>query len=139
MIEKLKNILVRHEGLRLKPYKDTVGKLTIGVGRNLDDVGISEDEAMYMLDNDVDRVLVECRREWPWFDGLNETRRIVLASMVFNMGLPRVRGFKKALAAMEAGDWKAAADEMLDSRWAVQVGRRATELAQMMCRGDCSI
>lgn len=130
----LKDMLVRHEGLRLKPYRDTVGKLTIGVGRNLDDNGISAEEAMLMLDADI----VDHSREaqkLPVFVKLDMVRQDVLIDMTFNLGLPRLQGFKKFLAALEARDWPQAAKEMLDSKWATQVGSRATELARMIETG----
>lgn len=134
--EALKALIIRHEGLVLKPYKDTVGKLTIGVGRNLDDVGISTIEANFLLDNDLARVISECRDQFSWFNELDDSRQNVICDMVFNMGMPRFLGFQKMLAAIDKKDWKAAADEMLMSRWAGQVGKRATELAQMMLDGD---
>lgn len=129
---RLKAQLVRHEGLRLKPYRDTVGKLTIGVGRNLDDVGITEDEAGQLLDNDVTRAYHELVRAVPSFGSLDEDRQHVLLDMAFNLGVPRLLEFKKMLAAVESRDFDQAAAEMLDSRWARQVGRRAETLAAMM-------
>ena len=131
-LQALKEQLVRHEGLRLKPYRDSVGKLTIGVGRNLDDVGIREDEAMLMLDHDILGVLDDLDRECPWWRHLSETRQLVLADMCFNLGIGRLKGFRKALGAMQEGRWADAAREMLDSRWAAQVGARAVNLAEMM-------
>lgn len=128
-------MLIRHEGLRLKPYRDTKGKLTIGVGRNLDDVGITREEALLLLNNDLARVRREVERAFPWFSSLNPVRKNVVLNMVFNLGLPRFRGFTKTIAAIEAKDWENAAREMLESRWAQQVGRRAHELAAMMKRG----
>ncbi len=132
---KLEHTLVRHEGLRLKPYRDTVGKLTIGVGRNLDDVGITEDEAMYLLHNDIVRVRTRLVRTFPWFQNLNPVRRDVVTNMVFNLGLGRFKRFRRLIAAIEICRWDQAAKEMLDSKWAKQVGRRAIELAQMMRKG----
>lgn len=129
------DLLIKHEGLRLKPYRDTVGKLTIGVGRNLDDVGITREEAMYLLDNDIVRVSVEVDKAFRWYRGLNTTRRTVIVDMVFNLGLGRFKRFKRLIAAIVVFDWDRAAKEMLDSKWAKQVGRRATELAKMMRDG----
>lgn len=135
-IEKLKDQLVLHEGLRLKPYKDTVGKLTIGIGRNLDDVGISEDEARMMLANDLQTVFHELHQRCPWWVDLNDVRQRVMADMVFNLGISRFMNFAKMLQALEVEDFDAAAVEMLDSRWANQVGERATHLSQMMRTGQ---
>ena len=132
----LRALLIKHEGLRLKPYIDSVGKVTIGVGRNLDDVGISEKEAMILLDNDVARVVAECRENFAWFNSLCDARQNVICSMVFNMGLDHFKEFKKMIAAIECGDFASASNEMKASKWAGQVGKRAIELAQMMEDGD---
>lgn len=134
--ERLKALIIRHEGLRLKPYKDSVGKLTIGVGRCLDTTGISPVEANYLLENDLGRVVSECRSSFLWFDGLCDTRQNVVASMCFNLGLSGFREFRKMIDAIARSDFEAAANEMLISRWAGQVGKRATELADMMRDGD---
>lgn len=133
--EALKAQLVEHEGVVLKPYKDTVGKLTIGVGRNLDDVGISRNEALILLDNDIDRVMEDLNRALPWWHRMSPVRQQVLADMCFNLGIVRLQGFRKALEAMRAGAWHEAAAQMLDSKWAKQVGNRATKLADMMRTG----
>ena len=124
--------LIRHEKLLLKPYKDTVGKFTIGVGRNLDDVGISEAEAMFMLEADIASVCSDLDRVFPWWREMSENRQLVIADMCFNLGINRLQGFKKALAAMKEGRYADAATEMLDSTWAKQVGRRSDTLAEMM-------
>ncbi len=132
---RLHEMLIRHEGLRLKPYRDTVGKLTIGIGRNLDDVGITREEAMTLLNHDIAKVQREVQKAFPWFSGLNGVRKNVVSNMVFNLGLPRFRQFRKAIAAIKANQWDEAAKQMLESRWARQVGRRARELARMMKSG----
>lgn len=132
MIEQLRDLLTKHEGLRLKPYKDTVGKLTIGIGRNLDDLGISKEEALFLLENDIARVIAQCRQSFPWFDSLSPRRQAAIASMVFNLGLRGFMGFKKMITAIEQGDFDMAAIEMLDSKWSEQVGQRATELAHII-------
>lgn len=135
-IRRLKQVLIRHEGLRLKPYKDTVGKLTIGVGRNLDDNGITEEEALFMLHNDISKIVQELDREFPWWRELDNVRQEVLVNMAFNLGIPKLKTFKKFLKALENRDYKTAAKEMLDSKWAKQVGRRAEELAYAMEHGE---
>ena len=132
---RLHEMLIRHEGLRLKPYRDTVGKLTIGIGRNLDDVGITREEAMTLLNHDIAKVQREVQKAFPWYSGLNGVRKNVVSKMVFNKGLPRFRQFRKAIAAIKANQWDEAAKQMLESRWARQVGRRARELARMMKSG----
>lgn len=136
---RLQEMLIRHEDLRLKPYRDTVGKLTIGVGRNLDDVGITREEALTLLNNDIAKVRREVKRSFPWFAHLNPVRQNVVLNMVFNLGLPRFRQFKKAIAAIKAKQWNEAVRQMLDSRWAEQVGRRARELAAMMKSGKYDV
>lgn len=136
MPETLKEQLLRHEGLRLKPYKDTVGKLTIGVGRCLDDNGISKTEAMAMLENDIQEATNDLLGTIPWTAKLDWPRKAVLINMTFNMGINRLLGFKNTLMAIEDGRWKDAHDGMLASKWATQVGPRAIELARQMLTGE---
>ena len=116
-----------------------MGKLAIGVGRNLDDVGITREEALTLLNNDIAKVRREVKRTFPWFARLNPVRQNVVLNMVFDLGLPRFRQFKKAIAAIRAKRWDEAAKQMLDSRWARQVGRRARELAAMMKSGKYDV
>lgn len=134
-MNKLTKQLMRDEGLRLKPYRDTVGKLTIGVGRNLDDNGITEDEAAYLLQNDIAVSERELSR-LPWFSGLDDVRKGAIINMHFNLGLPRLLTFRKMIAALDAGDYEQAANEALDSRWAEQVGDRAVRLARQIKTGE---
>ena len=133
--EKLRSQLIKHEGLKRLPYIDSVGKLTIGVGRNLDDKGISNSEALNMLSNDIKIAETDARKLVARFPDLGDVRQRVLIDMAFNLGLGRLSKFKKTLAAIEAGDYKEASLEMLDSKWAAQVGRRANRLALMMATG----
>ena len=133
--EALKTMLLRHEGLRLRPYRDSTGRLTIGVGRNLTDVGISHDEAMMLLDADIERAL-RAFRACARLYGVDAERlprrvRLALSDMAFNLGY-RLSGFRRMWKALASGDYDRAADEMLDSRWARQVARRATELSAMV-------
>lgn len=131
MIEQLTEDLILDEGLRLKPYKDTVGKVTIGVGRNLDDVGITEYEARYLLENDIGVAMSELDREISWWRGLPEPAQRALVNMCFNLGWPRLSKFKGMLWALKDGDYPSAAEEALDSRWAAQVGQRAHRIADL--------
>lgn len=131
----LVNQLERHEGLRLKPYRDTVGKLTIGFGRNLEDAGISRSEAAAMLENDIDQVVAELEN-MPLFLSLDPVRKVVLANMTYNLGLTRFLGFRKMLAALAERDYEEAARQMLESKWARQVGVRAVELSEIMRTGE---
>lgn len=135
MKEELIKRIIKHEGLRLKPYRCTAGKLTIGIGRNLDDTGISEAEARYLLENDLQRCHQDCVEAFPWYAGLDEPRQGVICEMCFNLGLARLKGFKKMLIAVETGNYETAAQEMLLSKWAMQVGQRAKTLADIMKRG----
>jgi lysozyme len=131
----IRDLLIRHEGLRLKAYRCSAGKLTIGCGRNLDDNGITEAEALHLLDNDIARVTKEAE-QFPFFETLSEERRAVIISMIFNLGLTRFKGFQKMIVALHMQDFKAARDHMLASRWAIQVGQRAVELADLMYKLD---
>lgn len=123
------------EGRRLKPYRDTVGKLTIGIGRNLDDVGISNEEADMLLEHDLARVEGDLLGELPWVAGLDSVRKQVLANMAFNLGMRTLLMFRGTLAAIKAGDYAKAANQMMDSKWRGQVGARADRLVAMMRTG----
>ena len=127
-------LIKKHEGLCLKPYQCPAGKWTIGYGRNLEDTGITPAEADTLLKNDVQRCYRECLTLLCW-KKLNETRQAVLINMCFNLGLARLKTFKKMLAALEQGYFERAAYEMLNSKWAAQVGYRAMELAELMKKG----
>ncbi len=129
------NQLKRHEGIRLKPYRDSVGKLTVGIGRNIDDVPFSMDEVELMLANDIRRsesdldYIIEGWRDY------SEDRKQALTNMVFNLGLTRFRTFKKMIVAINQEDWQEASIQALDSKWATQVGSRANELSDMLRDG----
>ncbi|NBW18173.1 MAG: lysozyme [Caulobacteraceae bacterium] len=128
-------LLERDEGLRLKPYKDTVGKLTIGIGRNLDDVGITAEEARYLVENDIGRCEADLNRNLPGWRDLTEARQQVMVSLVFNLGWPNLSGFLKFLAALKRHAYAEAADELRDSLWYRQVKGRGERLAKMMEEG----
>jgi lysozyme len=135
-LHRLQKQLIRHEALRLKPYRCSAGKLTIGIGRNLDDVGITAEEAYFLLGNDISRVIAELDRNLPIFSSLDEIRKRVLIDMGFNLGISRLMKFRRMLAALEQSDFQKAAVEMMDSKWASQVGSRAERLKHMMNTGD---
>lgn len=134
--EKLTQELTRDEAKRLKPYRDSVGKLTIGVGRNLDDNGISEEECSFLLSNDIDKHCSELDQFFPWWRSMDEVRQRVLANMCFNLGVTRLSGFKLALNAMQKGDFLEASKQMKNSAWYNQVGNRAVRLCHMMETGN---
>lgn len=136
-MSKLKAMLIRHEDLRLKPYLCSKGKITIGVGRNLEARGITTEEAMFLLENDIKRATAAAAT-FAWFPKLDEVRKDVIVSMVFNLGLTGFCEFKQLISAIENSFWMVAKTEMLDSRWAKQVGDRAIELAEMMLTGRYS-
>ena len=149
--------LIKHEGLKLQVYKDTLGIDTIGIGRNLEDRGISQEElddldipnmdviyeygiteadAVYLAQNDVQIVEEELLRAHPCVDRLDSVRQLILMDMAFNMGVPRLCKFQKMWNAIHEEKYDVAAKEMLDSRWANQVKSRATKLANAMHNGE---
>lgn len=145
-IFKISEQLKRHEGLRLKAYLDSEGILTIGYGHNCKTSpvhgvskpgdAITQETANKLFDSDLAASIWDMRRNMPWSFAMSEARQGVLVNMLFNLGVGRLLGFKKALAAMERGDYAVAAREMLDSKWARQVGKRATELSRQMETGE---
>lgn len=133
---RLVDIIKREEGLRLRPYVDTVGKVTIGYGRNLSDVGITVAEAEAFLARDLDTAERAVRQALPWTAQLDEVRYAVLVDMSFNMGIATLLQFKQTLRWVQAGAYDLAAGAMLASKWAGQVGPRADRLAEMMRTGE---
>ncbi len=158
----LKDQLILHEGIKLRPYKCPANKWTIGVGRNLEDVGLSGDEqlklfgtsglnkkevidgllargitkeeALFLLDNDIKKCTADVKR-FPWFESLDPVRQKVIIDMRFNLGLAGLMGFKRMLGALEAEDYVKAAEEMKDSKWYWEVGNRSRRLVKMMATG----
>jgi len=128
LIEQIK----RHEGLRLKVYRCPAGKLTIGYGRNLEDNGISEEEADYLLINDLHFVEESLARRLAFWENMPKGVQQVLINMGFQLGINGLMAFRRTLALLDAGNYGAAADEMLNSRWAKQTPGRAKELAQIV-------
>lgn len=135
MDTELIEMIKKDEGLMLFPYVDSVGKLTIGYGRNLEDKGIRQDEAEHMLINDIEEAEAELERVFPIAKTLSTNRYRALVNMIFNLGTVKFLQFKKMRHAIEQGDFERAADEMLDSLWARQVKGRAERLAKMMREG----
>jgi lysozyme len=131
---KLLDELTRDEGYRRKVYKDSVGIETVGIGRNLVDVGISMEEARMLLRNDV-KEAVSHAEKFHWYSGLSSPRKRVIINMIFNIGITRFKKFKKTIQYISVGDFSSASVEMLDSKWAEQVGVRATRLSVMMKKG----
>lgn len=132
----LEDQLIIHEGLELKPYQCTADKLTIGVGRNIEDRGITEDEARYLLKNDIKIVEDELLSKKPMVAELDAVRQRVLVDMGFNLGIPTLLKFQNMWLAIEQEDFIQASIEMMDSRWARQVGQRAHRLSEAMRIGE---
>jgi lysozyme len=149
-LAKLKQQLIRHEGLRKTAYRCTAGKLTIGYGHNLDDngipawlkgrdlvgVGITQEEAQRFLDEDIAACVAQLNERIPvLYSQLDSARRAVLVNMAFNIGIEGLLKFKNTLAHLASGEFDKAADGMLASKWAKQVGKRAIDLSQQMRKG----
>jgi len=133
--ELLEKELERDEGRRNKPYRDTVGKLTIGIGRNLEDKPLSEAAITFLFNEDIEEVEKGLDKHLPWWRELSDARQRVLVNMAFNLGVFGLLGFKNTLAMVKAGNYKGAAAGMLNSKWARQVGQRAFRLSRMMEHG----
>lgn len=142
-----RDVIRHHEGERNKPYDDATGKelkpggmlkgkITIGVGHNLSDRGISDAVKEMMFTEDLDEACLELVRVFPWAAALDPVRKTVLVDMSFNLGITRLSAFKNTLAAFARGDWPAAAKGMMASLWARQVGTRAQRLAAMTITGE---
>lgn len=116
--DKLEKQLDDHEGRKKKVYRCSAGYLTIGVGRNLEDRGLSDDEITYLLKNDVKTEVDALTRNLTFFSSLNEARQDAFINLSFNMGIKRLLGFKKTIALAAQGKWSECADELLDSKWA---------------------
>jgi len=149
--------LIEHEGLVLTVYQDTLGSDTIGIGRNLKDRGISKEEldyldipnmeviyehgiseadARYLALNDIAIVENELCRVHPCVEDLDGVRQLILMDMAFNMGVPRLCKFKKMWNAVHEQNFEAASLEMMDSKWARQLGGRAKKLSDAMKIGE---
>lgn len=128
------DLLIKHEGFRSHAYQDTEGLLTIGFGRMIDKRrggGITKDEAMFLLTNDLRRCSLQLNDKIPWWCGLSEVRRAVLISMCFQLGINGLMKFKKMLAAAALDDVFEVTKQMLDSKWMLQTPERVLELAEM--------
>lgn len=135
MFESVKKRVISHEGLRLKPYRCSANKLSIGYGRNLEDCGITQKEAEYLLENDLRNSHNECIHSFWWYSEMPSIRQGIILEMCFNLGLTRLRTFKKMILACELKNYELASQEMLNSLWARQVGERAKTLANIMKKG----
>jgi len=142
--QRLCALIAKHEGSKKYPYSDATGqriildrgKITIGIGRNLSDKGLSEDEILYLLSNDVKEAHDHLISALPFYNNLDEVRQAVLLDMAFNMGTEGLCKFNEFLGLVKAGNYEAAAADMLHTHWAVQVENRALEDSQMMLTGE---
>ena len=135
VIKDAANLVKAHEGLELQVYTCPAGKLTIGYGRNLENTGITEIEADYLLSGDLVACVSDLEKFHFW-DSLDAARQAALVDMRFNLGATGFRRFKQMLAALEIGDYTRASDEMMKSKWATQVKGRAVRLSRIMRSGD---
>lgn len=123
------------EGRRRFAYEDSVGVVTVGVGRNLEDVGLSDDEIDLLKSNDMQRAISDAQGLEYW-DLLNDARKVVVADLCFNLGITRFKGFIRTNEALACGDWETAADELIDSKYYRQTGRRAKRNVNVMRTGE---
>jgi len=134
MMSELENMLIRHEGKRSLPYECSAGKITIGVGRNLEDNPLTEDEIMYLLRNDIAKFEKELN-QYGWYRMMDPVRQDACLNLMFNIGHTRFRQFRRMIKAFENRDYDLAAEELLDSKYALQVGARANELSEIIRTG----
>ncbi len=134
-MDELLEQIKRHEGLRLKPYRCPSGKLSIGYGRNLEDSGISLEEAELMLRNDISS-LRNVLRHYSWWESLDDVRKDAIVNMAYNLGVIGLLKFKRMIFALKKNDYDTAAIEMMNSKWAEQVGDRAKELSNQIRTGN---
>lgn len=143
-----------HEGCSLKPYKCPAGKLTIGIGRNTEDNpftveelrvvgdwknGITREAAHYLCKNDIERCIIELKKHLKFFDELDNERKYALIDLCFNLGINKLLTFKKTLASIACGNYRTAAEQLLQSKYASQVGKRAKRIAILIETGRWEI
>jgi len=134
-IDDLLEDLTLEEGYRAHCYTCSAGAHTVAIGRNIDQgaggLGISKEEAEYLLRNDIDRCIEECER-LDWFHSIGSKRQAAIIHLCFWIGFPRLKKFKKMAAALAAGDYDTAADELLDSKLARDIPGRSERLAEVI-------
>ena len=131
LIEQLKI----HEGFRSNVYTCSGGKKTVGYGRNLQDIGISEEEAEMLLKNDIYEATNQLLNAFPFMATFSDVRISAMINFTFNVGIGTVRKFSNTIEYLKNEDWEAAADEMMDSKWAEQVGDRAIQITEQIRTG----
>lgn len=130
--KRLRGLVSGHEGVRFVAYLCPSGKISIGVGRNIEELGLSKEEVEFLFNNDLERCVSELVSSFGWFSELSEVRQAALVDMTFNLGKPRFSRFKRMIFALSRHDYREAAVQMLESKWARQVPDRARDLAFMM-------
>lgn len=145
----LKELLIKHEGKRYKPYKCSKGHWTIGIGHNIDTSPLPRDIKAYLTqygkitdamvdilyEQDVNQAIEDCLRLYKGFENFSKPRKKALISFLFNLGFSKARRFIKTNKAINEGRWEDAGDEMKDSLWYYQVGDRADEIIEMVMKG----
>jgi len=132
----IEDLLIKEEGYRQFPYRCTAGKLTIGIGFNLDDVGLSREESLMILQSRVEKLTTTLVKNYTWFEGLNEARQAAIISMVYQLGYHGFSKFVRTHEALDAGNYDKAAEYMLESQWAKQTPARAKRAATIMRTGQ---
>ena len=128
--------LLMDEGKRSKPYHDTVGKITIGIGRNLSDIGLREDEIQYLFNNDVDSVILDLNQHLPWWLDQPEPVQRALANLCFNLGITKLLKFKNTLSCIKQGEYTLAVENLKKSKWFKQVQRsRSARIFKLLMEG----
>ena len=130
-----RRMLIDDEGYKEQPYKDSLGNLTIGVGRNLDSNGLYPDEVLYLLGNDINKCLQDLRKIFNNFETFDLRRKAALLNMRFNLGPAGFRSFSSMIQCVAREDWDKAAEEALRSKWAKQLPGRSESVARMMREG----
>ena len=135
--ERIKRQIIRHEGKRVTNsrhmlYKCSAGKWTLGYGRNVESRGLSEDEALMLLENDIEDACIDLADIFTQFAAFPENIQLVLVDMRLNLGFTGFRGFNRMIAAVKTKDWKQMKAEMIDSKWYSDVGQRAVNLVKMV-------
>lgn len=138
-ITNIKSLLELHEGRRKLPYVDTVGKISIGIGHNLTDLGLTDSQVDAIFEIDLFAAIETCNRLFPHFNSMDPVRRLVVLDMAFNLGFNKLAGFTNTIGFINDGNYIQAARNMLASKWAKQVGSRADRLAEMMRTGEYPI
>lgn len=128
-------MIKKHEGFRSKPYICTAGKMTIGYGRNIEDIGISEQEATFLIKNDINRSIIELEFIFSDFNTFSENRQNALIDMIFNLGSNRFNSFKKMIKAINKNDWNEASIQAENSKWHNQVKNRALTIERLLKHG----